>query len=133
MRFTKTMRTLLVRVGWIALVAVLLVGVRGVVAAYRGSDDAMTGVAAHDYYSNCTACALLGKDQCTDYATPCAAEKSKPYVDTDKCVGCGKCVKVAPQGFEMDESTGKAKIKEDAPKEAIERGAKACPVSAVVN
>jgi len=128
MKLTQNLRTLLVSVCSIALVVVLLSGVRGTVAAHRSADGAVAGIAAAECEQSCANCPLAGTEQCSS----CASEQSKAHVDASKCVGCAKCVKVAPEAFEMDKDSGKAKIKKDAPAEAIARGAAVCPVGAVV-
>ncbi|MGC9319721.1 MAG: ferredoxin, partial [Armatimonadota bacterium] len=46
-------------------------------------------------------------------------------MDASRCVGCGKCVAVAPEAFEIDPETGKAKIKDGASQEDIARGIRA--------
>lgn len=49
-------------------------------------------------------------------------------VDTNKCVGCGACASICPDGFEI--KNGKAKVKNqkaDCVDEAIEN----CPVGAI--
>jgi ferredoxin len=49
-------------------------------------------------------------------------------VDEKKCVGCGACASICPEGFEL--KGGKAKVKNqkaDCVDEAIE----SCPVSAI--
>lgn len=132
MKATRTMKTLLVGVGSMALVAVLLVGVRGTVAGYRGTDGAVAGMAAAECAGTCATCPLAGTEECGASAGTCTAEHSEAYVDAGKCVGCDKCVKAAPEAFELDEDSGKASIKEGASEQAIERGAEACPVGAVV-
>lgn len=132
MKLTQNLRTLLVSVCSIALVVVLLSGVRSTVAAHRNADGAVAGIAAAECSQSCADCPLAGTEQCTGCATASGTEQKKPYVDASKCVGCAKCVKVAPEAFEMDKESGKAKIKKDAPAEAIARGAAVCPVSAVV-
>lgn len=34
-----------------------------------------------------------------------------PTIDEEKCVGCGQCLEVCPNGvFEMDEASGKMKV-----------------------
>ena len=53
-------------------------------------------------------------------------------MDAEKCIGCTRCTRVAPEAFEMNTETKKAEVKENAPAEMVERGAKACPVDAVV-
>lgn len=59
-------------------------------------------------------------------------EGCKAKVDPDKCVGCGRCVKAAPEAFAWDEANSVAKVKPDAPAAAIERGIKACPIDGAI-
>jgi ferredoxin len=50
-------------------------------------------------------------------------------VDKEKCIGCGACVSVCPDGFEMG-SDGKSHVKNpDAG--CVEDGKNACPVNAI--
>jgi ferredoxin len=53
-------------------------------------------------------------------------------VDPDRCIGCVRCVNVAPRAFRMNPETSKAEVVDGAPADAIERGAIACPVDAVI-
>jgi ferredoxin len=55
---------------------------------------------------------------------------------TSECIGCGACVAVAPDIFELDTDTMKSHVKKQ-PKDAEEeklakQAADACPVSAIV-
>lgn len=59
-------------------------------------------------------------------------EGCKAKVDPDKCVGCGRCVKAAPEAFAWDEANHVAKVKPDAPAAAVERGIKACPIDGAI-
>ncbi len=58
----------------------------------------------------------------------------KVIVDKDKCIGCGTCVALCPEAFELAED-GKAKVKESADAKKLEKGIKeaidACPVQAI--
>ena len=131
MRLSKSVRAMLVGACSMALLAVMVVGVRGTVASSRGAGGAVAGIAAEDCSGDCATCPMASTDQCANCATA-AADKSAAHVDSTKCIGCAKCVKVAPEAYEMDADTGTAKIQDGASQEAIERGAKACPVGAVV-
>lgn len=59
----------------------------------------------------------------------------KIIIDQETCIGCGACVAVAPELFEMDEN-GKSRAKKNAnlnkeeTKKAKE-GAETCPVQAI--
>lgn len=48
-------------------------------------------------------------------------------VDKEKCIGCGACVAVCPEGFEL--KNGKANVKKQAP--CSEEAMDACPVGAI--
>lgn len=54
-------------------------------------------------------------------------------VDQNKCVGCGKCARIAPANFEMNTATRKAQIKssEISNQVAIDRANGACHVGAI--
>jgi len=49
-------------------------------------------------------------------------------IDKEKCIGCGACVSVCSEGFEM--INGKASIKNPKAK-CIKEAAKICPVKAI--
>lgn len=55
-------------------------------------------------------------------------------VDKNKCIGCGTCVSIAPEVFEMEDD-GKSKVKEGADleknKEAIRQAKDSCPTQAI--
>jgi ferredoxin len=53
-------------------------------------------------------------------------------IDAERCVGCARCVNVAPEAYRMNPDTEKAELIEGAPREAVEAGAKACPVDAII-
>jgi len=54
---------------------------------------------------------------------------------TEKCIGCGACVAIAPEIFEFDEKGfSRAKISETSDKRLVEKAkeaAEACPVGAI--
>ena len=50
-------------------------------------------------------------------------------VNKEKCIGCGLCTEICPEGFEMGDD-GKAKVKStDA--ECAKKAAEKCPVGAI--
>ncbi len=58
----------------------------------------------------------------------------KVQVDHTACIGCGTCVVVSPQVFELD-AGNRSVVKKDADlsdKENILASAKSCPVSAIL-
>ena len=55
-----------------------------------------------------------------------------PIVDKEKCIGCGTCVSIAPEVFQIAED-GKSKVinPQGAPEEKIAEAIKSCPVQAI--
>ena len=51
-------------------------------------------------------------------------------VDKEKCIGCGACVSVCPDGFEMDDD-GKSIVK-STECSCLEEGKSVCPVDAII-
>lgn len=60
--------------------------------------------------------------------------KKKLVVDQDKCIGCGTCVALAPEVFELN-NEGKAKVRPQAsslkPQAKIKEVIESCPVQAI--
>lgn len=57
----------------------------------------------------------------------------KAVVDPEKCIGCGLCVQVSPDVYEMDDDKARAiaaEISEDMT-ESARNGAEQCPVTAI--
>ncbi|MEM7826814.1 MAG: ferredoxin [Candidatus Aenigmatarchaeota archaeon] len=50
-------------------------------------------------------------------------------VDKEKCIGCGTCVAICPEGFEL--KNGKSSIKNKKAK-CLEDAASSCPVGAII-
>ncbi len=65
-------------------------------------------------------------------ASPPAAEPAAVAltVDAAACVGCKRCVAVAPTAYRMDPQTRKAEAIPGASAAGLEAGARACPVNA---
>ncbi len=49
-------------------------------------------------------------------------------IDTEKCIGCGTCTAVCPEGFEM--AGAKAKVKNPKAK-CVDKAVSSCPVDAI--
>jgi len=62
-------------------------------------------------------------------SSPAAA--SAWHVDRDRCIGCGRCAARYPEAFELDPTTGKARIKPGAKEEDLAGAAQICPVQAI--
>ncbi len=57
----------------------------------------------------------------------------KIIIDEGKCLGCGTCIFLAPDNFELDEKSGKAKVKKQPASlsEEIRKAQKSCPAQAI--
>lgn len=51
-------------------------------------------------------------------------------VDQEKCMGCGACVSICPDVFEMNEE-GKAQVKSEENMECAKQAADSCPADAI--
>lgn len=60
--------------------------------------------------------------------------EKKVLVDKEKCIGCGLCVSLCPEVFEIGEN-GKSSVKKGADfeknKKCLEEAIHSCPVSAI--
>ncbi|HHV43935.1 MAG TPA: ferredoxin [Firmicutes bacterium] len=57
-----------------------------------------------------------------------------PHVDPDKCIGCGLCVDICPEAFEMDDEAGVARATAnaaEADQDCLEEAASSCPTDAI--
>jgi ferredoxin len=50
-------------------------------------------------------------------------------VDREKCIGCGACVSICPEVFEMKD--GKAVVKSSTKAKCVREAADSCPVQAI--
>lgn len=50
-------------------------------------------------------------------------------IDKDKCIGCGLCENLCPDGFEMGDD-GKAQVK-DGNADCVDEAISSCPVEAI--
>ncbi len=58
----------------------------------------------------------------------------KAFVDKDGCIGCGVCVEICPQVFEMDSDNKSQVICDPVPDDAVssaKEAAESCPVSVI--
>lgn len=142
---TKQNRTVLIVLGAVLVLGVALAGLQidTNAAANQATEDPTRAIAQADGCPLTPAEARTdisdqsrpNAEECTGDCDNCVTgetEREKPYVDADKCISCTRCTRVAPEAFEMNRETKKAQVKEDAPADMVERGAKACPVDAVV-
>ena len=59
---------------------------------------------------------------------------SKPvYIDEEECIGCGSCVEICPEVFQMKEDGEKAEVvkSEGGPEDLIQEAIDTCPVSCI--
>ena len=57
---------------------------------------------------------------------------AKVRVDKEKCIGCGACVAMLPEVFEMREGKSHVKNENGASIEKIKETAQLCPVGAII-
>lgn len=61
-------------------------------------------------------------------------DKYMLIIDPEKCIGCGLCVSIAPDVFEMDLNSGKAVVKTQdftAHEVKVQEAIDSCPVQAI--
>ena len=54
----------------------------------------------------------------------------KIKIDKEKCIGCGTCVSICPQVFELGED-GKSRVKNPNGKCDLKEAAESCPTEAI--
>ena len=57
----------------------------------------------------------------------------KVVIDWDECIGCGNCVEICPEVFQMVNDADKAEVlkPEGGPEEQIEEAIENCPVECI--
>jgi ferredoxin len=55
------------------------------------------------------------------------------YIDETECIGCGSCVEICPEVFQMQEGEEKAEVikPEGGPEDLIQEAMDTCPVSCI--
>ncbi|MGB7911356.1 MAG: ferredoxin [Desulfobaccales bacterium] len=55
------------------------------------------------------------------------------YIDEEECIGCGSCVEICPEVFQMKEGEEKAEVikPEGGPEDLIQEATDTCPVSCI--
>ena len=55
------------------------------------------------------------------------------YIDEDECIGCGTCVEICEEVFNLNEETEKAEVikPEDGPEDLIQEAIDSCPVECI--
>ncbi len=55
------------------------------------------------------------------------------YIDEEECIGCGSCVKICPEVFQMKEDEEKTEVikPEGGPEDLIQEAMDTCPVSCI--
>jgi ferredoxin len=133
MKVSKKFRMVLSFLTGIALISVAVVAIQGnnlppsegPASAMVASDEAETGCSG-----DCATCTHAQTTPCPPDAVA-DSQASAAAVDADRCIGCVRCVNVAPEAFRMNPETRKAEIIAGASAEDIARGAQACPVDAI--
>jgi ferredoxin len=55
------------------------------------------------------------------------------YIDEEECIGCGSCVEICPEVFQMQEGEEKAEVikPEGGPENLVQEAIDTCPVSCI--
>jgi ferredoxin len=55
------------------------------------------------------------------------------YIDEEECIGCGSCVEICPEVFQMQEGDEKAQVIKsgEGPEDLIQEAIDTCPVSCI--
>lgn len=55
------------------------------------------------------------------------------YIDEEECIGCGSCVEICPEVFQMKEGDEKAEVikPEGGPEDLVQEAMDTCPVSCI--
>jgi len=55
------------------------------------------------------------------------------YIDEEECIGCGSCVEICPEVFQMQQGKEKAEVvkAEGGPEDLIQEAIDTCPVSCI--
>jgi ferredoxin len=55
------------------------------------------------------------------------------YLDAEECIGCGSCVEICPEVFQMQEGEEKALVIKPAggPEDLVQEAMDTCPVSCI--
>jgi len=133
MRNNRRWRTAVAVLATLALIGLAVVAAQGTGGQMAGTSEVTAPVeqSAAPCTGECATCPHAGTEGCpVAHQTP-AASASESTLDTDKCIGCVRCVNVSPEAFRMNSETGKAELIPGAPAECVERGALACPVHAI--
>jgi len=128
MKLSGRMRMLIGVLAGLALISVAVMATQG---SERATPAATVALADHPACDGqCATCPHAGTENCPRATT--GDGDAAPTVDADRCIGCVRCVNVAPGAFRIIPETGKAEVIEGASAAEIALGAKACPVNAVI-
>lgn len=55
------------------------------------------------------------------------------FIEEEECIGCGSCVEICPEVFQMEEGEEKAEVikPEGGPEDLIQEAMDTCPVSCI--